>query len=458
MRLRASLLHRSLNVGSVLAMTATATTTTLDSIMPALDIPFSNLIQNAHLRDNLCLSVSLIENRIKYLLVLIKSPPFTEVKSIIVYYKFQSETDQISRYLNDNNISAKSYHSGIFAKDLVKKYHMNTFVFTSIPDFWSMDHLFPIFPILRLDGKPTVRGILSNLTCDSDGKIDKFISGESSFPLHELEGLGIGYYLGMFLGRAYEEALGGLHNLFGGPSVVKLLQSDSPQAVAGPSYANVVRVMHHELQLMFNVADKWMLNEGLPISFREQVVQFICQNSGQKDITFDASFCDPYTDYIAYVPGTHSRTSNISAKPTFKHIPKKGMLVLDIAQFDGIPKKVVEFNNALLSDQEKQKLSLAELDVYRLDDIVKTLKDTSHYHASKFPVSDIVRMLVDHLEGVVALHKHLEFLQTLSVFYYRYIYILKVFLFLVWDPGKSNVATTIMQFKCYFTTLRTRLF
>lgn len=118
MRLRASLLHRSLNVGSVLAMTATATTTTLDSIMSALDIPFSNLIQNAHLRDNLRLSVSLIKNRqvrcfyitasdcipltpglillnvyindrMKDLLVLIKSPPLTEVKSIIVYCKFQ---------------------------------------------------------------------------------------------------------------------------------------------------------------------------------------------------------------------------------------------------------------------------------------------------------------------------------------------------------------------------------
>ncbi|GAU30245.1 hypothetical protein TSUD_67970 [Trifolium subterraneum] len=135
MRLRASLLHKSLNVGSVLAMTATATTTTLDAVMSALDIPYTNLIQNAHLRDNLRLSVSLIKNR-QDLLVLIKSSPFTEVKSIIVYCKFQylkciilfakkkilssvfqSETDQISRYLNDNNIKAKSYHSGISAKE-----------------------------------------------------------------------------------------------------------------------------------------------------------------------------------------------------------------------------------------------------------------------------------------------------------------------------------------------------
>ncbi|RDX93357.1 ATP-dependent DNA helicase Q-like 5, partial [Mucuna pruriens] len=102
MRLRASLLHKILNVRSVLAMTATATTTTLDAIMSALDIPYTNLIQKAQMKD---------------LLILIKSPPFAEVQSIIIYCKFQYETDQVSRYLNDNNILAKSYHSGITAKE-----------------------------------------------------------------------------------------------------------------------------------------------------------------------------------------------------------------------------------------------------------------------------------------------------------------------------------------------------
>ncbi|KAH1050526.1 hypothetical protein GLYMA_08G102300v4 [Glycine max] len=117
MRLRASLLHKTLNVRSVLAMTATATTTTLDAIMSALDIPSTNLIQKAQLRDNFHLSVSLVRNRMKDLLNLIKSPPFVEVQSMIIYCKFQYETDQINRYLNDNNILAKSYHSGISAKE-----------------------------------------------------------------------------------------------------------------------------------------------------------------------------------------------------------------------------------------------------------------------------------------------------------------------------------------------------
>ncbi|KAF5448906.1 hypothetical protein F2P56_029397 [Juglans regia] len=144
----------------------------------------------------------------------------------------------------------------IGAVDPVRTYHVNLSVFTSIPDFWGIGQLFPIVPIHRLDQRPSVRGILSDLTCDSDGKIDKFIGGEWSLPLHELEGDGR-YYLGMFLGGAYEEAIGGLHNLFGGPSVVRVSQSDGPhsfvvtRAVPGPSCGDVLRIMQHEPELMF---------------------------------------------------------------------------------------------------------------------------------------------------------------------------------------------------------------
>ncbi|XP_020218693.1 arginine decarboxylase [Cajanus cajan] len=141
------------------------------------------------------------------------------------------------------------------AVEPVRTYHVNLSVFTSIPDAWGIEQVFPIIPIHRLEEKPSVRGILSDLTCDSDGKIDKFINGESSLPLHEMEGGS--YYLGMFLGGAYEEALGGVHNLFGGPSVVRVSQSDGPhsfavtRAVPGPSCGDVLRVMQHQPELMF---------------------------------------------------------------------------------------------------------------------------------------------------------------------------------------------------------------
>ena len=137
-----------------------------------------------------------------------------------------------------------------------RTYNVNLSVFTSIPDFWGIGQLFPIVPIHRLAQRPSARGILSDLTCDSDGKVDRFIGGESSLPLHELGEDG-GYYLGMFLGGAYEEALGGVHNLFGGPSVARVSQRDGPhgfavtRAVPGASCSDVLRAMQHEPELMF---------------------------------------------------------------------------------------------------------------------------------------------------------------------------------------------------------------
>ncbi|KAM3743055.1 hypothetical protein ACB098_07G116300 [Castanea mollissima] len=180
----------------------------------------------------------------------------------------------------------------------------------------------------------------------------------------------------------------------------------------------------------YATADKWLLKENLPLSYRQQIVEFILQNSGQKDFTLDSSFRDPFTGSSAYIPGaTSSVSAAVSAKPIFKHIPKKGVLVFDAAQFDGILKKITEFNNALLSDSENKNLSLTELEFSRLGAIIKVLKDTSHYHSSKladvdialllkllnswplamiFPVIDILRMTVLHPDGATVLLKHVE--------------------------------------------------
>ncbi|KAG0526365.1 hypothetical protein BDA96_06G139900 [Sorghum bicolor] len=117
LRLRASLLRRELNVQCILAMTATATTQTLEEIVTALEIPSDNLIKTSQIRDNLQLSISTSNNRLKDLLLLLKSSPFVDMKSIIVYCKFQGETDYVSKYLCDNNITAKSYHSGLAMKN-----------------------------------------------------------------------------------------------------------------------------------------------------------------------------------------------------------------------------------------------------------------------------------------------------------------------------------------------------
>ena len=100
---------------------------------------------------------------------------------------------------------------------LVDKYFVNFSVFESIPDVWAIDQVFPIVPIARLDEQPDRRGVIADLTCDSDGRIDTYVESETldtSLPLHSPK-VGESYRLGIFLVGAYQETLGDIHNLFG---------------------------------------------------------------------------------------------------------------------------------------------------------------------------------------------------------------------------------------------------
>ncbi len=101
-------------------------------------------------------------------------------------------------------------------------YFCNFSVFQSLPDSWAINQLFPIMPIHHLLEKPQRRVIVADLSCDSDGKIDHFIGhrGISNpyFYLHAATSMP--YYLGIFLVGAYQEILGGLHNLFGDTNAV----------------------------------------------------------------------------------------------------------------------------------------------------------------------------------------------------------------------------------------------
>ncbi|CAA0807585.1 transducin family protein / WD-40 repeat family protein [Striga hermonthica] len=142
----------------------------------------------------------------------------------------------------------------------------------------------------------------------------------------------------------------------------------------------------------YDVADKWLLNQNLPLSYRQQIVEFIMQNTGQKDFTPDPMFRDPYTGASAYVPGAPSALPGLFDKTNMFSL-QKGMLVFDVAQFDGILKKISEFSSVLLSDPEKAHLSMNEVDVSRLNAIVKILKDTSHYHSTTFSDVDVALLL-----------------------------------------------------------------
>ena len=114
-------------------------------------------------------------------------------------------------------------------------YFCNFSVFQSMPDAWAVDQIFPICPIHRLNERPTRLGVLADVTCDSDGLIDRFACREGQpagqkrhLELHDLTPLpgGVGhepYYLGVFLLGAYQEVLGDLHNLFGDTHVVHVV-------------------------------------------------------------------------------------------------------------------------------------------------------------------------------------------------------------------------------------------
>lgn len=101
-------------------------------------------------------------------------------------------------------------------------YYGNFSVFQSLPDFWAIDQLFPVMPIHRLNERPTRSGVIADITCDSDGKIDQFIDLHDVRHVLDLHPLKDGeeYYLGAFLAGAYQETIGDMHNLFGNTNVL----------------------------------------------------------------------------------------------------------------------------------------------------------------------------------------------------------------------------------------------
>jgi len=137
-------------------------------------------------------------------------------------------------------------------------YFCNFSVFQSLPDSWAIDQLFPILPIHRLDERPTRTAVLADITCDSDGKIDHFVSMRDvkrTLELHELRG-GEKYYLAAFLVGAYQETLGDLHNLFGDTHVVHVRLHDEggwwiEEIVKGDTANKVLEYMEYDVAELY---------------------------------------------------------------------------------------------------------------------------------------------------------------------------------------------------------------
>jgi len=153
------------------------------------------------------------------------------------------------KYVPDDFVDLKSAMASV--------YYGNFSLFQSLPDSWAIDQLFPIMPLHRLGEEPTENAIISDITCDCDGKIEKFIDlrdVKQSLLLHRIKN-GDEYYLGVFLIGAYQETLGDLHNLFGDTNVVSLEISDDGeytinQEIEGDAVEDVLQYVEYDTKAL----------------------------------------------------------------------------------------------------------------------------------------------------------------------------------------------------------------
>ncbi|HOW26077.1 MAG TPA: biosynthetic arginine decarboxylase [Bacteroidales bacterium] len=149
-------------------------------------------------------------------------------------------------------------------KLLSDKYFCNFSLFQSLPDSWAIDQIFPIMPIQRLDERPDRTATLQDITCDSDGKIDNFISTRNisyNLPVHSIKS-SEPYYIGVFLVGAYQEILGDLHNLFGDTNAVHVSVTEKgyeiDQIIDGETVAEVLDYVQYDAKKMVRTVEKWV--------------------------------------------------------------------------------------------------------------------------------------------------------------------------------------------------------
>lgn len=149
------------------------------------------------------------------------------------------------------------------SKMLPDKYFCNFSLFQSLPDSWAIDQIFPIMPISHLDERPDRTATIQDITCDSDGKIDNFISTRNysnHLPVHSLPKEP--YYIGVFLVGAYQEILGDLHNLFGDTNAVHVSvykdRYEIDQVIDGETVAEVLDYVQYNPKKMVRSVETWV--------------------------------------------------------------------------------------------------------------------------------------------------------------------------------------------------------
>ena len=171
----------------------------------------------------------------------------------------------VAREVNDIAKTMKHVPEELrISKMLPDKYFCNFSLFQSLPDSWAIDQMFPIMPISRLDEKPTRMATIQDVTCDSDGKINCFISSHgfsNALPIHPIKN-GESYYLGVFLVGAYQEILGDMHNLFGDTNTVHVsVHKDGyeiEQIIDGETVAEVLDYVQYNPKKLVRNVETWV--------------------------------------------------------------------------------------------------------------------------------------------------------------------------------------------------------
>lgn len=169
-------------------------------------------------------------------------------------------------------------------ESLADIYYGNFSLFQSLPDIWAIDQLFPIMPIHRLDEEPKRNAIIADITCDCDGKIDKFIGQHevsNTLSLHEMKD-NEEYYLGVFLVGAYQETLGDLHNLFGDTNVVSVRLNDDGsfdfvKEIHGDTISDVLSYVEYDPKDMYvayrNTAERAVKEGRITARERQEILK-----------------------------------------------------------------------------------------------------------------------------------------------------------------------------------------
>ncbi|MCC6210336.1 MAG: biosynthetic arginine decarboxylase [Burkholderiales bacterium] len=169
-------------------------------------------------------------------------------------------------------------------ESLADIYYGNFSVFQSLPDVWAIEQVFPVIPVHRHDEAPTRRAVLADITCDSDGKIDRFIESggmKHTLPVHTWQE-GKPYYFGVFLVGAYQETLGDLHNLMGDTNVASVrVHGDGSfefvREMSGDSISDVLSYVEYQpqqlLERLRKTAELAVRRERISLAQRQEILE-----------------------------------------------------------------------------------------------------------------------------------------------------------------------------------------